>query len=328
VHYFAKRRLPLRAVWASLTGGSPLREIGRRYRFSPQAVHNAVIRLGRQAMGAHARLLGQMHGVNTVVLDGIRSFVSSQDYPCDLTLSVAERGETILTITHTILGRGGRLTPSQRMRLTAKQAAWRPPVGRATADIRLQLHELWDYLRPTEGHAAQLISDEHPLYKQLIDTDRVAHHFRCARLFRHTRISSKRARTPDNPMFPANYVDLLMRHRAKEHTRETIAFGRNAVSQMHRAWIFAWDHNCHRPHRERTPEQGVHATQAVIDAEDLAQLTRGFFTRRVRLSGVAIPRSIERVYLGEVITPPVRWRRGQRGTNVRIPGFARRDLAA
>ena len=31
----------------------------------------------------------------------------------------------------------------------------------------------------------------------------------------------------DNPLFAVNYLERLLRHRLKEHTRETIAFGRS-----------------------------------------------------------------------------------------------------
>jgi hypothetical protein len=129
-----------------------------------------------------------------------------------------------------------------------------------------------------------------------------------------------------NPLFPVNYVDLLLRHRLREHTRETIAFGRNTVSQMHRAWIFAHDHNCRRPYRERRPEAGTHAGQAVSREERVVTLNQSLFTRRVDLRAVAVPESIRAVWLGELVTPPVRWRVGQTGTQVHIPGFARRDL--
>jgi hypothetical protein len=55
-------------------------------------------------------------------------------------------------------------------------------------------------------------------------------------------------------------------------------------------------------------------------------LNQSLFTRRVDLRAVAVPESIRAVWLGELVTPPVRWRVGQTGTQVHIPGFARRDL--
>jgi hypothetical protein len=134
----------------------------------------------------------------------------------------------------------------------------------------------------------------------------------------------------DNPLFPVNYVDRLLRHRLKEHTRETIAFGRHATLQMSRAWIFAWDHNSRREYRVRRPEEGVHLGQGSVTAAGcrvIARINREFFSRRVDLARVTVPGSLCRVWLNELTTPPVRWRIGQTGTSVRIPAYARRDLA-
>jgi hypothetical protein len=130
----------------------------------------------------------------------------------------------------------------------------------------------------------------------------------------------------DNPLFPVNYVDRLLRHRLKEHTRETIAFGRNATMQMHRAWIFAFDHNCCREHRVRRPQEGSHAEQGAVDRSTAAELRRQFFLRRIRIGEEGVPQSIRRVWMAELSTPPVRWRAGQSSNTLRIPRYAVRDL--
>lgn len=98
--------------------------------------------------------------------------------------------------------------------------------------------------------------------------------------------------------------------------------------QMHRAWIFAWDHNTRREHRVKRPEEGVHAAWAGIGEELLAGLRQRFFTRRLRPRVATVPETIRRVWLGLLDTPPIRWKAGQTGTSVRIPAFARRDFAS
>ncbi|MFO8041684.1 MAG: helix-turn-helix domain-containing protein, partial [Alkalispirochaeta sp.] len=50
MHYAAKRHLPLKAIVDSLLEGASQREISRRYGVSPMTIHNAIIRLGRQAI--------------------------------------------------------------------------------------------------------------------------------------------------------------------------------------------------------------------------------------------------------------------------------------
>jgi hypothetical protein len=97
---------------------------------------------------------------------------------------------------------------------------------------------------------------------------------------------------------------------------------------MHRAWIFAWDHNAHRPWRVKQPGQGVHAAQGAATAQAVAQLRRRFFTRRILPAGTGLPESIRRAWLCDLPTPPVRWRKGQEGTTVSCPAYARRQLEA
>ena len=328
LHYFAKRRLPLRAICASLLGGSSLREIAGRYRVSPMAVQNALLRLGRQAMAIQLLLLAELLPREAVVFDGFRSFLTSQDFPCDITLSVDPAGEVILSMVHTVFTRGGRMRRQQRRRLQAKRALWQPPRGAFTRDIALVVTELWDYLRPlSPGGLLWVHSDCDPLYRRLLRSHPVARHYRAAGQLFHQRTPATAPRTAANPLFAANYLDRLLRHRLREHTRETIAFARNATMQMHRAWLFAFDHNLRRPYRVKHPELGGHIEQgSVADTARLKKARRQFFTRRIQPGGYAVPESIRRVWLAELDTPPLRWRAGQTGSSVRIPAFARREL--
>ena len=79
-----------------------------------------------------------------------------------------------------------------------------------------------------EPQALELHSDEHPAYpralRRLTDWS-----------IRHHRISSLAARTPQNPLFPVNLLDLLLRHNSANHKRETIAFSKRGQSAVERA---------------------------------------------------------------------------------------------
>ena len=329
VHYFAKRRLPLRAVAATLTGCS-LREVARRYRVTPAAIRNGVFRLGRQAMAAQAHLLSVLHDRDRVVYDGLRSFITSQDYPCDITTAIDGASETILTMVHSIMRRQGRMSEKQKARIALKYALWEPESGSMTRDICLLTQEIWSYLDVRRSRYALIDTDRHFLYHNVMKANPVARHLTRVALLAHRRTSAKLPRTLDNPLFPANYVDLMLRHREKEHTRETIAFGRHAVVQMHRAWVFAWDHNAMRERRVRHPEWGVRSQWVVKDHRVIGRMNRQFYTRRIRLAGVAIPYSMRKVWEGKIVSPPVRWKEGSLEapwSMVRIPAFALRDLA-
>ena len=51
------------------------------------------------------------------------------------------------------------------------------------------------------------------------------------------RTSSLAARTPGNPLFPVNLMDLLLRHNSANHKRETIAFSKRHQSVVERAML-------------------------------------------------------------------------------------------
>ncbi len=328
MHYYAKRRLPLKAISTTLTGGASMREAATRYHVSPAAIRNAVLRLGRQAMIGHIHLLDTMPPLRNVVFDGLRSFVTSQDYPCDITTVVSRTGEMILTMTHTITRRGGTMTSRQRRRRRRKYAVWSPTKGAVGSAISLLCREILDYVRYTCTAPIVIDTDEHPVYRSVLRSNDCYRHLRTAGQLTHIRTAGSAPRTMENRLFPVNYVDRLLRHREKEHTRETIAFGRHGTIQMHRAWVFGWNHNCVRPWREKRAEMGSHASAAGISSELIRGLNERFYTRRYRVTRQAIPESIREVFLAQVATPPVRWKKGQKGTTVRVPGYAARDLLA
>ena len=326
IHYYAKRRLPLRAIADSLLAGASQREVARRYHVSPMAIQQAVLRLGRQAMAAQMMMLDHLPPIGGIACDGLRSFVSSQDYPCDLTTVVSTDAEVVLSIDHAVMRRSGRMTAGQKRRVAKKYRVWRPQAGSVRRSIARIGTQITEYLRPV-GHTAAIIdTDEHPAYLRMIADHPVCEHLRRCGLLEHIRTPSPVHRSTTNRLFPVNYLDRLLRHRLKEHTRETIAFGRHTVMQMHRAWLFAWDHNVRREYRAKHPRMGVHGQRLGIEAGFLTRVGRDFFTRRLRPRGCVVPESIGIVWLGEAATPPIRWRRGQRGSSVRIPAYARRDL--
>ena len=279
-------------------------------------------------MAAQLQLLSALRPQGRVVYDGLRSCVSSQDYPCDITTVVEPGGETILTMSHSLMVRGGRMRAAQRRRLQRKLALWRPQRGRMGSDIARIYREIWDYLRAPEGSAALIDTDEHPLYRARLAGDAVGVHLRRAAALIHRRTPGSAPRTMDNRLFAVNYIDRLLRHRLKEHTRESIAIARSATMQMHRAWIFAIDHNCLREYRVKRPWLGVHAEQTAVEREVVRCIAKGLFRERIELRGIAVPETISMVWRGSLPSPPLRWKVGQKRMRIRIPNYAIADLAA
>jgi hypothetical protein len=74
-----------------------------------------------------------------------------------------------------------------------------------------------------------------------------------------TQISSRRARTPSNPLFPINLADLLLRHTSANHKRETIAFSKRRQGALYRAaiWLVWRNYQKSRSERRRDPPPAV-----------------------------------------------------------------------
>ena len=325
-HYYSKQPLPLSRLSRELSGRS-MRDVAREFGVSSAVIRNNVLRLGRQCMAAQIHLLDQMKARKTVAFDGLRSFVTSQDYPCDITTVVDSDSQSILTMVHSIFRRGGNRTASQTTRIARKYAQWTPASRSMTRDISLLTKEMIGYLDLTGDAPAVVHTDRHLIYYRVLQKGAAG---ACQRrgVLRHQRTSSLLPRTTENPLFPVNYVDRLLRHREKEHTRETIAFGRHAVVQMHRAWIWAWDHNMQREYRVVKPELGTHVERGVMEKAGIRRIFRELWGRRLSVRGKEVPETIRTVWCGALQTPPVRWRKGvaRERWKMRIPNYCIEDI--
>ena len=324
MHYYAKRRLDLAKILSRLRGGSSLRDIGRELGCSRTAIANATLRLGRQAMVAHIDLMCSLQFSGSVCFDGLISSVTSRDYPSQITTLGDSKLELLLAMTHCVTERGGTRTKAQQKRIDRKRSIWSPQLGGLTESISLLVRELSRFAGPTR---LLIDTDEHPIYRTAIEADTGLRWYQQHRLLRVRRTPGSAARTTDNPLFLMNYLDRMIRHRVKEHTRESIAFGRNSTFQMHRMWIFAWDHNTRQPMRVEGTEARSRAEFAGAPSKSLGRLRSEFYTRRHSLRRLPVPESIRRVWTAELDSPPVRWSEPLERRGPAITQFALVDLS-
>jgi len=300
-----------------------MRDIARVLGCSRTAVSNAVMRLARQAMGSHAMLLPVLGNSKVLCFDGLVSSLTGSDYPSQITTLADSETELLLAMSHCVTERGGTRTVAQKRRITERRVVWHPKPRSLTDSISLLVREL---SRFASAHELLLDTDEHPLYRRVIDSDLALRWYRSHHLLSLRTTSSKVPRTSKNPLFLMNYLDRMIRHRMKEHTRETIAFARNATMQMHRMWIFAWDHNYCQPKRVGVRHDTSRAEHAGVPTGILKRLRREFYSRRVSLRTASVPESMRLVWAGQLDSPPVRWRVGQKRRGPLIPAYALRDL--
>jgi hypothetical protein len=106
--------------------------------------------------------------------------------------------------------------------------------------------EMAELVRIVAGlpQSIRIRSDEHPAYPRAL-----------RRLtgfaIEHGVTSSKQPRTPRNPLFPVNLLDLLIRHGGANHKRETIAFSKRRQSAAERLAILQVWRNFVKPFSER-----------------------------------------------------------------------------
>ncbi|MFW5880643.1 MAG: hypothetical protein ACOCU9_03340 [Spirochaetota bacterium] len=324
MHYYAKRRLDLPEILSRVRGGSSLRDIGREVGCSRTAVANAVIRLGRQAMASHVELMGGIDLPGEFVFDGLLSAVTSHDYPSQIQTLVDRSVELVLAMTHYVGERGGRRTARQQKRIEGKRAVWSPRPGALAESIRLLVNELPRFagLKPIT-----IDTDENPLYASVIGDDLAMRWYRQNDRLKFTQTPSTSPRTTGNPLFAVNYVDRMIRHRIKEHTRESIALGRNSTMQMLRMWIFAWDNNVRQPYRVNDLSCSCRAIEAGVSQKHLGRLTGEFYIRRRSVRRRSVPESMRAVWLSRLDTPPVRWKKRQQRSGPVPTLYARVDLA-
>ncbi len=238
--YWLKRPDLLPRVFKRLIECTSFRQAGNALGVAHSTVLNQARRLGR-----HCLLFQHEHAPpgppdEPLVLDGLRSFELSQYWPFDLNHVVGAKTQFIHGFNLSELRRSGSMTTRQKRRREQLERLHGKPAPQAT---RKQVEAL---LRRVTGGPCkvELRTDEHQGYVQAV-----------ARLkgwsIKHRRTSSKAARTPQNPLWPVNLCDLLMRHGGANHKRETIAFSKRAQSVLLRMGVFQVWRNFIKGVRER-----------------------------------------------------------------------------
>jgi hypothetical protein len=152
---------------------------------------------------------------------------------------------------------------------------------------------------------AHVWSDKHRAYPVAIRRIRW-----CA--VEHETIDSRARRTRANPLFEVNCLDMLLRHCLKDHTRETIAFGKRRQHSIYRLAIFVVWRNYIKRRRERrcrsTPamllglltraltEPEVLARRLFVAHLELSARWEDYYWRRVKTRPLAVNRRHELAY--------------------------------
>jgi transposase-like protein len=289
--YWLKRPGSYAPIAHGLLGGSCLRQLGRSLGLSPQTVLRHANRLGRQCALFHEQHRPQGEFTEPLALDGFVSFEYSQFHPTSYHLLTGSRSHFCHGFTVSEQRRSGRMTRRQkRQRRELEERFGRP-------DPRAVEKDVAELVRIVGARATKLVlhSDEHADYPTALKA--VPH-----LAVEHHTTSSRVPRTPMNPLFPCNLVDLLIRHSGANHKRETIAFPKRRQMAIWRLQLFvAWRNyvkwTSERRHRE-TPAMSLGLTDRRIPLEEMLE-------RRQFPSRTALPPRWQEYYWGRVRTREV-----------------------
>ena len=275
--YWMRRADLLAPVLLRLQSCSGFRQLGRDFGVSPTTIAGISARLGR-----HALLFLQKHRPRgrlkePLTLDGFEGFEWSQFHPSSYHVAVGKHSHFFYGFTTTELRRKGRMTDSQRkMREHLETRFGRPDPRGTEKDVGTLLSIVAPSPQELELH-----TDEHQAYPRALR--RVPH-----LTITHETISSRAARTPQNPLFPVNLLDLLIRHSGSQHKRETIAFPKRLQSGCERMALFAvwrnwikWFSERARKGEKETPAMRLGLAERALTVEDI--LSERLFPSQVQL---------------------------------------------
>ncbi len=271
-----KRPELLRSTFDALADGcTGLRQLARRLEAAPSTFQTHAERSGRHALLFLARHAPATPPAEPLVVDGFESFAYSQYHPLHVNVAVGAVSQFLYAFTGAELRRKGRMTEAQK----ARRAALESEQGRPPPDaIERSVAALLRPLAP-EGSTLRIRSDEHQAYP------RAFRRLRGVSIY-HGQTSSKTARTPRNPLFPVNRLDLLARHGGANHKRETIAFSKRFGAVLERFAIFAvWLNFCKsrsEKQRDATPAQVLGLAPKKLSSADV--LRARLFSSRILLS--------------------------------------------
>jgi hypothetical protein len=283
VDYYAKRVIDYADLLYRHAATSSLSAIGRAISASTDTVSNRISRAARQALAFESRLSRTRNLWEDLAADGFESFCVSQYFPNNITILVGSESQFVYAADYVTLRRKGSMTDKQKAKRAELETRFKAdPRGIARSFARIateSLGVLSDEARPV----LSLWTDEHKAYPRGIANSPCAKEMQEIGRLSHKTISSRVARTRQNPLFPVNYLDRELRKDLHEHVRESVCFGRNVNRQMERLSLYLFYHNYMKEHRARWGPI-THAIVAGYDEGQIAEELDDIWERRAMLS--------------------------------------------
>jgi transposase-like protein len=285
--YWLKRPDLLVPVFHLLVSCAGFRQMSRMLGVAPQTPRRLASRLGRHCQLFHEEHRPKGELTEPLTLDSFESFEFSQYYPTSFHVAVGQKSHYFHGFTESERRRSGTMTPRQRKRRQELEQQLGRPDPRS---IELEVEALLRIVA-AQSDGFELHTDQHKDYPRAIR--RLA-----GVAVDHRTISSRAARVPQNPLFPVNLLDLLIRHSGANHKRETIAFSKRRQSAAERLWVFLAWRNYVKSFSEREPGE-TPAMRLGLARRPLS--VEVILVRRLFLGRISLPQRWEPFYRG--LTP-------------------------
>ena len=295
-HYWLHKPHLQPIIFQRIQGCSGLRQIALEHEVSPSTVQLHLSRLGRHSLIFQHRNRPEIK--EPLVLDGMETFEYSQYFPFHFNILVGKHSHFFHLFTDSPLRRKGSMREDQKRRRIKLEERLGRPDPKA---IEIGVAEVLRLALPKEA-SVTLHSDEHPAYPKAFK--------RLPGLkIEHVMTPSKEARRPQNPLFPVNLLDLLIRHNGSNHKRETIAFSKRRQGAIERLAAMQVWRNFMRPFSVRkqgpTPAQRVGAVSSKLTVTQL-------LIKRLFVTHANLPGTLAGYYWREVKTRALRVNRSHR----------------
>ena len=289
--YWLKRPGLLVEVQKHAVSGASNRQVARILGCAPSTVDNQLARLGRHCLLFHRQLVARASPFVDIVVDGLVTFEFSQYHPYEIIVAVDRNSSFFIHFAEAERRRSGTMTAYQKQRRKMLETYHLRPDPRAV--LRAMIEVLSVSLQG--AIKAHIWSDKHRAYPVAIRRIRWCE-------VEHETVDSRARRTRKNPLFEVNCLDMLIRHCLKDHTRETIAFGKRRQHSIYRLAIFQVWRNYIKLRRERrclmTPAMQIGLLDRALTEEEVQ-------ARRLFVSQTVLTAAWEDYYWRRVVTRPL-----------------------
>jgi hypothetical protein len=301
LNYWLKKATDFRALGREINSSSSGNFVGRHHHFSADSLRIRQDRLARNALYLQALAIRKHPIRESLVADGLESFVESQFFPVNINILVGKKSQFIYYFTESHSRRKGTKTAKQEARCSEVYA----DKSFEESKISVMFEKLVGFLRGRcATKSVRLDTDELPIYRSVIE--RWNQGSGGGLTIDHHETPSTLPRTTGNHLFAVNYIDRLIRKDVPNHRRETICFARNDRNLLSRFAYYAVTHNFFKPFRVNShakQSKETHAERAFGLSGEIEKWKARMHEFRFFRTFVELPEYFDAVWFRRTPTP-------------------------